>query len=645
MRLSRGRRIGIGASIAGLVAVTAVVVAPGAPARGAPPKVIEGTVPQYANASAEIADARGSVDFSVALRWRDQAGLSSFDGAVSNPSSPDYGHYLSPAQFRARYSPRRSQVGNVKRWLTSHAFDVTDVSKSRMLVSATGTAGKVDRAFSTSLKVFKSDGQRLRAPAEPVSIPAKLSGDIVGVAGLAQEPAQPLGISADTAPGAPPPAAFRNAGPCSHYWARRYGKKMPAAYGKTQPWATCGYRPHQLEGAYGVRGAIKHGNDGSGQTVAIIDAFAAPTIRKDVNTYSRRHGLPPVKLKQKVFHGCHHACDEENRQGWYGEETLDLEAVHLMAPGAKIHYVGAADSTFQLVRALGWAVDHRVGHVITNSYGHIGEAVSKVHIRVEERIHQEAIAEGIGIYFSSGDDGDESHVIGHPATDYPASSPKVTAVGGTTLGVGPRNNYRFETGWGTRVTGKSGTTWDPTPPGGFLYGSGGGTTRLFSEPGYQKGVVPKKLAQRFGGHGRVVPDISMDGDPNSGMLEGETQTFPNGKKKYGEYRIGGTSLSSPLFAGYMALADQKARFHHGFLNPAIYHLAGGHSIRDIRPARSTVSVLRRDYNNGVNKKDGTSVTLRTADMDTSLHTKKGYDDVTGLGAPRGAHLLKALRHR
>ena len=56
-------------------------------------------------------------------------------------------------------------------------------------------------------------------------------------------------------------------------------------------------------------------------------------------------------------------------------------------------------------------------------------------------------------------------------------------------------------------------------------------------------------------------------------------------------------------------------------------------------------MLRRDYNNGVNKKDGTSVTLRTADMDTSLHTKKGYDDVTGLGAPRGAHLLKALRHR
>jgi subtilase family serine protease len=631
--------------MAGLVAVTAVVIAPGAPARRSARKVIEGTVPQYAKAGAEVADARGSVDFSVALGWRHARALSRFDRAVSNPGSPTYGHYLSPARFRARYSPRRAQVANVKRWLIRHGFDVTDVSTSRMLVSAAGTAGQVDRAFHTSLRVFKADGQRLRAPANSVSVPAKLSGDVVGIAGLAEEPAVPLGISADTAPGAPPPPAFRNAPPCSHYWSRKIAKKMPDAYGKTRPWATCGYRPHQLEGAYGVRGAIRHGNDGSGQSVAIIDAFAAPTILKDVNIYSRRHGLPPVKLKQKVFHGCHHACDRENRQGWYGEETLDLEAVHLMAPGARIRYVGAADSTFALVRALGWAVDHRVAHIITNSYGHIGEAVSKIHIRVEERIHQEAIAEGIGIYFSSGDDGDESHVIGYPATDYPASSPKVTAVGGTTLAVGPRNNYRFETGWGTHVTGKSGTSWDPAPPGGFLYGSGGGTTRLFSEPGYQKGVVPKKLAQRFGGHGRVVPDISMDGDPNSGMLEGESQTFPNGKRRYGEYRIGGTSLSSPLFAGYMALADQKASFHHGFLNPASYELAGGRAIRDIRRARSKIAVVRRDYNNGVNKKDGTSVTLRTADMDTSLHTRRGYDDVTGIGAPRGAHLLNALRHR
>ena len=197
------------------------------------------------------------------------------------------------------------------------------------------------------------------------------------------------------------------------------------------------------------------------------------------------------------------------------------------------------------------------------------------------------------------------------------------------------------------MTASRARTWEPTPPGGFLYGSGGGTTRLFSEPGYQKGVVPnaarpalRRPRPRRPGH--------LDGRrPELGDARvGETQTFPNGKKKYGEYRIGGTSLSSPLFAGYMALADQKARLPPRL--PQSRHLPPGRG-----PIRSATSgpparpsrVVRRDYNNGVNKSDGTSITLRTADMDTSLHTKKGYDDVTGLGAPRGAHLLKALRHR
>ena len=177
-------------------------------------------------------------------------------------------------------------------------------------------------------------------------------------------------------------------------------------------------------------------------------------------------------------------------------------------------------------------------------------------------------------------------MLGYPSTDYPASSPRITAVGGTTLAIGPQHRYRFEVGWGTHVTDKSGNHWDPSPPGSFLYGSGGGTTRLFTEPHYQNGVVPKRLARRFGGRGRVVPDISMDGDPNSGMLEGETQTFPDGSHRYSEYRIGGTSLSSPLFAGVMALADQRAHFHHGFANPACTGSTGpGRSATCGRPIR------------------------------------------------------------
>jgi subtilase family serine protease len=625
----------------GLAAPTVVVVAAitlNGSAGAASRKVLRGSVPAYATSAAQVGAARGPVHFDVSLPWRHSRALDRLDEAVSDPASPSYGHYLSPAGFRARFSPTAAQVGRVKRWLGGHGFKVTGVSTSRMLVDAVGSVDEVNRAFHTSVQLYRDRHRTLRAPATPLSVPAKIADEVDGVVGIGEEPYKPLAASPD----APPPPAFRNAPPCSNYWGRRFADNQPPAYGQVQPWATCGYAAKELQNAYGVHGAIRRGNDGSGEKVAIIDAFAAPTIRKDVNKYSRSHGLPRVHLRQRVFHGCHNGCDVANQQGWYGEETLDLEAVHSMAPGANIVYLGAADPTFSLIRTLGWAVDHRVARIITNSYGHIGENVSHVQIRASEKIHKEAIAEGIGIYFSSGDDGDESHELGYVSTDYPASSPRVTAVGGTTLAIGPQHNYRFEVGWGTHVTDKSGDGWDPAPPGSFLYGSGGGTTRLFTEPHYQNGVVPKRLARRFGGRGRVVPDISMDGDPNSGMLVGETQTFPNGHRRYDEYRIGGTSLSSPLFAGVMALADQRAHFHHGFVNPALYRLYRSAAFRDVRSAHTPVAVVRRDFVNGVNPHDGTAVSLRTADRDTSLNTKRGYDDVTGLGSPRGTKFLKAL---
>jgi len=135
----------------------------------------------------------------------------------------------------------------------------------------------------------------------------------------------------------------------------------------------------------------------------------------------------------------------------------------------------------------------------------------------------------------------------------------VTAVGGTSLGVSSSDGYLFETGWGTTSSTLTNGAWDPAPPGDHIYGSGGGTSLFYAEPDYQKPVVPKKLAKANGGKpARVVPDVSLVGDPNTGMLIGQTQTFPDGTTKYSEYRLGGTSLSSPLMAGVMALADQQA---------------------------------------------------------------------------------------
>lgn len=115
--------------------------------------------------------------------------------------------------------------------------------------------------------------------------------------------------------------------------------------------------------------------------------------------------------------------------------------------------------------------------------------------------------------------------------------------------------------------------WEPEAPGEYDYGGGGGTTNQYAEPWYQGPVVPAEIAARAGTGelNRVVPDISMEGDPSTGMLVGETQEFADGTY-YDQYRIGGTSLSSPLFAGLMADADQAAGGSLGFVNPLLYHL-------------------------------------------------------------------------
>ena len=221
----------------------------------------------------------------------------------------------------------------------------------------------------------------------------------------------------------------------------------------------------------------------------------------------------------------------------------------------------------------------------------------------------------------------------------------MTAVGGTSLGVGAANDYRFETGWSTGTSTLTGNAWAPPFPGDYLYGGGGGTSQAFGEPDYQQGVVPPDIANYWGKPGRAVPDVSAVGDPSTGMLVGQTQTFPTGpgKKRYSEYRIGGTSLSSPLFAGMMALADQAAGHRHGFANPAFYANAKTGAFHDVKPDGVKRAVVRNDYVNSVDASAGITTKLRSLDYRTTIFTRPGYDDVTGVGSPNGPSFLADLR--
>jgi subtilase family serine protease len=165
-----------------------------------------------------------------------------------------------------------------------------------------------------------------------------------------------------------------------------------------------------------------------------------------------------------------------------------------------------------------------------------------------------------------------------------------------------------------------------------LYGAGGGVSRLFDEPAYQ-------LSAGLNLSGRGVPDVAALADPQMGLLVGQTQTFPDGTH-YDEYRIGGTSLASPIFAGLMALADQKAGHPHGFANPLFY--ANPSAFYDVLSVKTAVA--RRNYVNGVDATNGTADFLRTFDDysgSPTQHTNTGWDNVTGLGTP-GVSFLTLL---
>jgi subtilase family serine protease len=594
---------------------------------------LSGNVPPWATAAnfKQAADTTANVGFRVYLGWTNPQGAAAIAQAVSDPHSPSYGHYLTPAQFRKQFAPAQASVNAVTSWLRSSGFTIDYTPQNNHYVAAEGTLAQAAAAFGTTFGMYAYQGDVLLSPASDLTIPATLSGIVEGVVGL-DDTAALVQTDHVVDRNAPPTAGFRNAPPLPLSWGLLSSPyAFPngfTAFAGNVPWTVKGYTPAQIKGAYGISGY-----DGAGQTVAIIDAYASPTILSDVNKWSANRGLPtmnPAQLKQVVAPGTYNRPQVVNKrkfvqdpQGWYGEETLDVEAVHGMAPAANIVFVGAPNNYQDLDAAMNHVVDQHLAQIVTNSYGFTTEALHPGFIKPLEDTLIQAAAEGIGVYFSSGDNGDETSIMGYATPDWPASSPWVTAVGGTSLGINASNAIALETGWGTHSYSCDIVTLVCTDAG-WLYGAGGGVSVLFAKPWYQSALS---------GTGRAVPDVSALADPQTGLLIGQTQAFPDGNY-YDEYRIGGTSLASPIFAGLMALADQKAGSPHGFANPLFYANPG--SFNDILSIKTAVA--RRNFVNGVDGTAGTVDRLRTFDDyrgSPTQHTGSGWDNVTGLGTPNG----------
>jgi subtilase family serine protease len=671
--VTRLRAIAAAGAASALVAGV-VVAATAASANITPQRVsITGSHPLWATARARVATStpavtKGPVTANVYLAARNPGALAAYAKAVSTPGSRLYGRYMTPAQAQRAFAPTPAQVAAVQGWLSGAGLTVTKVVPGiGGYVQVTGSADATAKAFSVTFGAYRAADHRIyRAPDQSASVPASISGDIVSVTGL--DSARHLMKPSEKLP--PPGQNYFVAPTCAKYFGQLTatkvadsGEAIPTAYGKAQPWTVCGYAPAQIRGAYGVTSS---GATGKGVTVAVVDAFASPTMAKDANLYALATGDAPFAPGQytEVLRGGKNQwqnTDACGASGWYGEESLDVESVHGMAPDAHVTYVGAIDCTDAgLADALAYIVNHRTADVVTNSWGETFD--SSTLNDVYDQLFQVGAVEGIGFMFSSGDSGYEDPAYEGASSDkiqvdYPASSPWVTSVGGTSLAIGKSSDYKFETSWGTvndPLT--SASTWSYPPPGTpdqlrASYGGsgGGGVSTAYAQPWYQKGIVPASLATAVPEGStttpmRVVPDVAALADPSTGIAVGETLFGPNNSpEKFYLSRIGGTSLASPVFAGIEADAQQMARHPLGFANPVIYALAGArpgtfHDVTDHPLGPGFLAEVRSNYTDPFNVVGPLKTFLRTLGVNgvgaSALPAVGGYDDATGVGSPR-----------
>ncbi|ALE04693.1 hypothetical protein AL755_01425 (plasmid) [Arthrobacter sp. ERGS1:01] len=604
-----------------------------------------GAVPSWAQPANNegAAAAADTVEGEIYFQLRDLKGAEALATAVSTPGNRSYGKSLTPSQWISKYSPTQKSYSSVVKYLKSQGLVITGSPDSRLFVVFRGTVAQLNNAFDAQLHNYNFKGTTLVGPSKTPTLPKGVSAEVSGVSvdqgSLLTHPnyATPGGGDQPT----PQARTARPATPtpdCSNYFGQ-YQDTVPAAYGKTSfPTYLCGYTPSQIQSAYGrpALTAANHGNssatDGHGQTVAIIDAYASPTMFSDINRYSATYGLPQMTSRtyQQVVPAPSEFMDQDlcgGPSGWQPEQSLDVAAVHGTAPGAKILYVGGFNCGGGIDVAMSKILDHKLANIVSNSYGNVGEALPADVIFGEVNIQLQAAGEGIGLYFSSGDDGDQAANLGYTSPDFPASSPWVTAVGGTSLAVKQSGAYNFETGWGDyRDQIVNGAYVAPLPGTEFRGGAGGGVSAVFAQPAYQKGVVPTSLA--FGR--RVAPDISSLADPYTGYVIGISPinndatltTDPFGIQTYG-----GTSLASPLSAGQMAVAQQVSGRTLGFANPVIYATGKQKpgTFTDVMSPKTQQALAFTNPTTG-NKY------LVSLNMDTSLKTTKGFDDVTGIGS-------------
>jgi subtilase family serine protease len=378
------------------------------------------------------------------------------------------------------------------------------------------------------------------------------------------------------------------------------------------------YSPQEMRTSYGLNGLIDSGMVGAGETIVIIDSYGSPTIAADLAAFDQGFGIPdPPSFTILAPLGT--VPWNSTTLSWAGEVTLDVEWAHAMAPGASIVLMTSPVDETEGVQGMPeflalekYALDHHLGKIITQSWGATENTLfldtagpgGRQVIKDFEELYRRAAEEHVTVLAAAGDNGSSNPETNgvtfypFPTVGYPASSPYVTGVGGTTLYADTSGHYQYETVWNNA---------------GCCAG-GGGISELFKTPDYQRFSLPPRVQHELGGM-RGVPDISYNADCYNAILVYLSFLGPDSA---GWYTICGTSEGSPQWAGIVADLNQYAGRPLGFLNPALYATGG----------------LGQFYRFGRDIKVGNNILLDVPGAATSgYHAAPGWDAASGWGTP------------
>lgn len=516
-----------------------------------------------------------------------QAELDALVEAQHDPSSPLYQQWLTPEEYGARFGVSAGDLGKIAGWLEGHGFTIDGIPAGNRLVIFSGTAEQVEETFHTSLHMYDVSGVQHVANALDPQIPAALAGVVGGVVSLHDFRRQGQNTGRNALKAASP--EYSTGG--SNYL-------FPA------DWATI----------YNLNSLYAAGVTGKGASIAIVGRSNIEL--SDVATFRSASGLtanqPTVVLV---------SSNPGLVSGDQDEATLDVEWSGAIAQGAAVKFVvGASTATTDGVDlSAQYIVNHDTAPVMSTSYGSCEQDMGTTELAFYNGLWQQAAAEGISAFVSSGDAGAAGCYGGSSTTaagtgvNGLCSSQYSTCVGGTEFNEGSSSS-KYWSAANNGSTEESALGYIPEKVwnesalagGSGLWASGGGASVVYSQPTWQKGVSGTAPANGM----RAVPDIAMSAAGHDAYIIVENGNF---------YTIAGTSAASPSFAGLMALLVQsRGGKGQGDANPGLYALAG----KSTGPFHPTPS-----GNNSVS-----GVTGYTASGGT-------YNLATGLGSVDGVMLV------